>query len=110
MAPPLRVRLFGIAALCVALAACGSAAGGYAPAPAQTGGAVTQTPQTSSLSTLPILTDTSMSTAGVFLGAACGQHTAVQCGQFANTFRHGIALGTVYVTWDSDLASYMSNA
>ena len=57
---------------------------------------------------LPILTDASSSTSGVFLGADCGTMSAVTCPNFASTFRHGIALGTIYASWDSDLGNLVS--
>lgn len=59
-------------------------------------------------SNLPILRDTSPSTAGIFLGAACGPKAVVTCPSFAATFRHELAIGTVYADWDTDLSSFIA--
>ena len=55
--------------------------------------------------TLPILTDTNPSTSGVFLGAVCSPGVLVTCPNFANVFRHGIALGTIYTDWQADFTN-----
>lgn len=59
------------------------------------------------LSNLPILQDESPSTENLFLGAVCPSTAVVSCENFAPTFRHGIALGTVYVSWSSDIGDYL---
>jgi len=51
---------------------------------------------------LPILKDTSTATTGVFLGAVCTPQ--ITCSSFANTFRHGIAVGVVFLDWSSSLS------
>ncbi len=61
-----------------------------------------------SVTSLPIVVDKSQSTAGVYLGAACGVGAEITCRDFASVMRHGIAYGTVYATWDDDLASVIS--
>jgi hypothetical protein len=48
------------------------------------------------------------STSGVFLGADCGPNAVVSCANFASTFGHGIAVGTVYATWDDDLGAFIA--
>ncbi|MEO9170901.1 MAG: glycosyl hydrolase, partial [Candidatus Baltobacteraceae bacterium] len=58
---------------------------------------------------LPILVDKSPSTAGVFLGEVCGAGSVVSCANFADTFRHGIALGTVYTDWSVDFTKLIKN-
>jgi beta-mannanase len=55
-------------------------------------------------SALPIVADTNPSTAGIFLGDSCGSNAIVPCLDFATTFRHNIAFGTTYATWDERLA------
>jgi hypothetical protein len=107
MSSPSRLNIAATALLCLALTACGSQAGNYTPAPANAGSGSTQLTQAITLSTLPILTDTSTSTEGVFIAAACANRAVVDCANFANDFRHGLALGVKYATWDNDLASYM---
>jgi len=51
---------------------------------------------------LPILTDNSQTNSGVFLGAVCTPQ--IPCSQFANTFRHGLAVGVVFLDWSSSLS------
>jgi hypothetical protein len=92
---------------CLAFTACGSQSASYAPAAAANGG--TQPALNATSTALPILSDTSTSTAGIFLGAACGPKAKVSCANFATTFRHGIALGTEYTGWDTDLGTFISN-
>lgn len=60
-------------------------------------------------SPLPILTDRYPSKSGVFLGATCGLYANVSCSDFATIFRRTIALGTVYTTWDQDLATFIAD-
>ncbi len=59
---------------------------------------------------LPVLSDTSTSTAGIFLGAVCDRGSMVTCPNFATTFRHGIALGTIYSDWRYDMGEVVKNS
>ncbi|HEV3155044.1 MAG TPA: glycosyl hydrolase, partial [Candidatus Baltobacteraceae bacterium] len=123
-----------LAAGTIALAACGGGGGvtpqgsgagttgGYSPSGSSPSPAAWQTPPagTSSPSpapsaspvwnpnSLPVLTDASAATSGVFLGADCGVSAAVSCANFASAFRHGIALGTIYASWDQDLSNVIT--
>ena len=109
-----RFRVDGFVAIlcCLTLAGCGGVTragvgAGYTPAVESLppNGAARSGMATS---TLPILTDTSSSTSGVFFGIACGAHAAVACPNFASTFRAGIAFGTTYASWDNDLAQFIT--
>lgn len=59
-------------------------------------------------STLPIVTDTNPSTAGVFLGEVCDDTAVVSCPNFASTFRHSLSFGVVYANWDDDIGTYVA--
>jgi hypothetical protein len=63
---------------------------------------------TTAPSSLPILTDTDPSTAGVFLGEVCGDTGKVPCVQYTQVYRRTIALGVTYVTWHYDLAYFIN--
>lgn len=106
-----RLSLAAAAFAITTLSACGgggSSAGGALPAGnsvLQSGaiGGASPTPYpTESPQNLPILKDTSNATSGVFLGAVCTPR--IPCSTFANTFRHGLAVGVVFLDWSSSLS------
>ncbi len=68
----------------------------------------TPTPTPFNPTALWIQKDTSMATGGIFLGDACGIDAIVSCPNFADTFRHGIAYGTIYSTWDENLGTVIT--
>jgi hypothetical protein len=109
--PGYRSGIFlGVVLSSALLAACGGGGGGagaYVPQ-ASSGGSSSATPQPVTISQLPIVSDSSASTSGVFVGADCGPNAVVSCPNFATTFRHGIALGTTYVSWSQDLGQFIS--
>jgi beta-mannanase len=130
---PSLTMLAAIAAI-AALTACGGGGGGAAlpaagllPNPSSGGSsgtarttpaptappvpAATATPAAAGtpLPGLPIITDTNPSTAGVFVGAACGGQAKISCSQFASTFRHQLAIAEVYVDWGSDLTTFIQH-
>jgi hypothetical protein len=120
MKPALQIWALAAAAATI-LAACGRF--GNAPGDplsavpqARARAVASQTPSASPspppgivLSTLPILTDTSTASTGVFLGAACGPGAALTCLNAESTLRHTIALGEVFVPWSLDLSTYIAD-
>ncbi|MDQ2866122.1 MAG: glycoside hydrolase family 26 protein [Candidatus Eremiobacteraeota bacterium] len=109
-----RVR-FGVrAAVCALLAMSSAGCGGanltpQSLAPSAPYARTFDASSGSGLSSLPVLRDTNPSTSGVFLGEVCDQSSVVPCPAFENTFRHGIAVGTVYADWSADLADLVKN-
>ena len=67
-----------------------------------------QSPTAITVSTLPIVPDTSTSSTGVYVGEDCGPNAIVSCANFASAFRHGEAVGNTYAGWDADLAKFAS--
>jgi hypothetical protein len=123
-------NVLAIGILACALAACGGGGGGGGSAAAGSSGVLpaisvastaTATPapgatsasggsSSSSSASLPIAPDTSTSTAGVFLGIDCGYEAVVSCPNFSSQYRHGLAMGTMYSTWDQDLGRVIARA
>lgn len=110
--PGYRSRMFLLPAVaCALLAACGGGSGGgdgYVPSSGGAGSSSNATPEPVTVSQLPIVSDSSASTNGVFVGADCGPAAVVSCPNFSSTFRHGIALGTTYVSWSQDIGQFIA--
>lgn len=127
-----RYALAACAAATISLSACGGGAGsvGGGTMPSAPGAPMsmsadalskrTPTPSpvptptpvpfpTTSPASLPVISDVDSSTAGVFLGAVCDRTSMVSCPNFATTFRHSVALGTIYSDWTYDLAGVIKN-
>ncbi|HEV3153147.1 MAG TPA: glycosyl hydrolase [Candidatus Baltobacteraceae bacterium] len=79
-----------------------------APAALRLSGTTPTPVPTISPSSLPILTDTNPSTAGVFLGEVCGDTGKVPCPNYSQVYRRTIAVGIEYVTWHYDLAYFIN--